>query len=519
MFLLAWLGLHTLVHAGYPQPASSFISDNQRLHYHVLGDGHHTVLILGGGPGFSSWNLTPIQQHLAQGYRVLLMDMRGIGENRHVAFEANQLLNQWVEDIEALRRYEQAGQFILVGHSWGALMAQLYARQHPNRIARLVLINPVDPQRWALQNLVQRIDYRRQLDGLTTDADEWAQHETQDTASLIAQQLTQVMPTYFLDIEQGKHYAKQFSIDDFSLHINHAIWQQYQQNPIEKSDLEALAKRRPIELINCQHDLLMPEALLGYQDFLTDIANQTLDNCAHFPWEENPTDFYSALDRAMNTNPPEDDFSDLSDADRAWLLDDSGLDDLVKALAATQTDVRFLAPFDLSDHYSMTNDITLTEQSLETGWADLIQCHHNLDAVGQLQIVYNPQHTRQIEILSQQHIAFAWVEGASVQMVNLQQGAQICIHAQTWALQKLDKGYLIERGPFMRRFLDGYFPMHVELTINWPDLSIKTTQIVPEPQPGLVVKTDKNALQIDYYFQGQLKPQIYLNTSPRSLFD
>jgi len=512
LWTLVLLSQTPAVHATYPKPPSSFVVDQQPLKYHGLGNGQHTVLILGGGPGFSSWNLTPIQQHLAQDYRVLLMDMRGIGENRDATYQLNQLLNQWIEDIEALRRYEQAGQFILVGHSWGALMAQLYARQHPNRIARLVLINPVDPQRWALQNLVQRIDHRRQLHGLLPNNDEWAQHEIQDTASLIEQQLTQVMPTYFLDIEQGQHYATQFSTDDFALNINHASWQQYQQNPIVKSDLEALAKRRPIELINCQNDLLMPEALLGYQDLLADIANQTLDGCSHFPWEENAAVFYSALNHAMNTEPPEDDFSDLSEADRAWLLDDSGLDDLVKALAATQTEVRFLEAFDLSDHYSMTNDITLTEQSLETGWADLLQCHHNLDAVGQLQIVYNPEHTRQIEILSQQQVEFAWVEGASVQMLNLQQGAQICIHAQTLALEKMEKGYLIERGPFMRRFLDGYFPMHVELTLNWAGLDFEATQIIPESQPGLVVKTAKNGLQINYYFQGQLKPQIYLKT-------
>ena len=500
----AWAG-------GYSSPTSSYISDNQRLSYHALGNGAHTVLILGGGPGFSSWNLTPLQQHLSQNYRVLLMDMRGIGENRDANYQIDQLLAQWVDDIEALRRYEQAGQFILVGHSWGALMAQVYARHHPTRIARLVLLNPVDPDLQALRPLIDRIDQRLRQAGLVDQTDPWDIPLTQDATDLAQQQLNRVVPTYFFDIEQGKAYAKQFTPNDLSLEINHAIWPQYRQNPIQANELQTLAKRRAIELITCREDLLMPQALQGYQTLLPNISYQNLTDCAHFPWEEVPHAFYPALDRAITADPPEDDFSDLSDADRAWLMDDSGLDELVRALDAVQTEARFLTPFDLTEHYSMTNQIELSPESLQTGWADLIQCHTNLDPVGQLQIVYHAEHTRDLEILSQQGIEFAWVDGTSVQMRGLVKGAQLCIHAQTRALQKTEGGYLIQRGPFMRKFLDGYFPMHVELSIDWPKLNLKLNKILPDSQPGLVIKQQANQLNINYYFQGQLKPQLFFS--------
>lgn len=502
---------------GYPNPASSFISDDQRLSYHALGDGQHTVLILGGGPGFSSWNLTPLQQHLSQNYRVLLMDMRGIGENSDADYQLDQLLTQWLRDIEALRRYEQAGQFILIGHSWGALMAQLYARHQPTRIARLVLLNPVDPALNALRPLVDRIDQRARQAGLVDETDPWDIPLTQDATQLAQQQLNRVVPTYFLNIEQGQAYAQQFSPQDLAIHINHAIWPQYRQDPLLADELQTLAKRRAIELITCRQDLLMPEALQAYQQLLPTVSYQNLNNCVHFPWEEVPQAFYPALDKAITADPPEDDFSDLSEADRAWLMDDSGLDELVSALDAIQTEVRFLAPFDLTEHYSMTNQIELSQESLQTGWAGLIQCHTNLDPVGQLQIVYHTEHTRELEILSQQGIEFAWVEGASIQMLNLEKGAQICIHAQTRALQKTPDGYLIQRGPFMRKFLDGYFPMHVELSIQWPELTLKLNKILPDLQPytkghkGLVIEQQANQLKIDYYFQGQLKPQLFFS--------
>ncbi|WFE68201.1 alpha/beta hydrolase [Thiomicrospira sp. R3] len=512
ILLFVFYGLsHAASQQGYPNPAQTFSLQNQTLNYHPLGEGHHTVLLLGGGPGFSSWNLTPVQQHLAKNYRVLLMDMRGTGENRTPLENLDRLLDQWVEDIEALRRHEQAGQLILIGHSWGALMAQYYAREHPTRIARLVVLNPVDPDRLAMRNLVQRIDARRQQAGLVDEHDPWDLPAPLDPKALVQQQLDQVLPTYFHSIEQGQNYARHFGVNDFSLEINHAIWPQYQANPIDAEFLQTLAKRRAIEFISCQQDLLMPEALQGYQQILPAMSFQVLEQCAHFPWEETPGPFFTALDQAMTSQPPEDDFSDLSEADRAWLMDDSGLDLLLDALAATESNARFIEPFSLDEHYSMRNQIELTEQSLKTGWADLIQCHANLDAVAQLQIVYNAEHTRHIEILSQQSIDLAWVEGSSVQMQGLNRGAQICIYAQTLALQAHDQGYLLERGPFMRRFLDGYFPMHVELTINWPGLALQPKHILPVPQPGLVVTQSDQALSLNYWFQGQLRPHIYFN--------
>ena len=495
-------------YANYTTPAQSFQSANQTLLYHPAGDGQHTILLLGGGPGFSSWNLSPIQQHLATDYRVLLMDMRGIGENKNQPVEDG-LINRWIEDIDALRKQENAGQLILIGHSWGALMAQLYARQYPNRIARLILINPVDPAMSAMEPLVRRIDDRRQQAGLLVERDEWDWPQTQDIEQLTRQQLAQVLPTYFYELAQGKDYAKQFDTSDFEMTINHQAWAEYQTQPIHAEDLQTLAKRRAIEFIGCRQDLLMPEALDAYQAILPDLHYQLLEHCVHFPWEEQAQAFYTALNQALSRPAPEDDFSDLSEADRAWLMDDSGLDDLLQALDATETKARFIEPFDLTEHYHMTNQIRLNQQSLDNGWAELIQCHYNLDQVAQLQIVYQADNTRQLDILSLKNIDLAWVEDASVQINGISKGGQICIYTETRALIEHENGYLIERGPFMRRFLDGYYPLHIELQIEWPGLNLSPIKFDPKPQPGVEIKQTQDSLTLRYWFRGQLKPRVW----------
>jgi proline iminopeptidase len=47
-----------------------------------------------------------------------------------------------VADLEALRVELGEEQLVLLGYSWGALLAMLYALEHPTRVARLALLSP-----------------------------------------------------------------------------------------------------------------------------------------------------------------------------------------------------------------------------------------------------------------------------------------------------------------------------------------------------------------------------------------
>lgn len=494
----------------------SFLSGDQTLTYHLQGQHQNTLLLLGGGPGFSSWNLTPIQQHLAANHRVLRMDMRGVGDNHQPHKFADNVIDQWLKDIENLRQHEQAAQLILVGHSWGALMAQLYARAHPHRVQRLILLNPVDPDLTAMQNLVERIDNKARQAGLIKqNPDEFESNfASPSPESVTRHQLTRVLPTYFYDIQQGKDYAKQFSLADFNMAMNHAGWQAYQTQPIQAEFLQTLAQDRAISLITCQQDLLMPESLQAYQRILPDLHSQVLQKCAHFPWEEQPKAFYDALDLALTRAAEVDDYSDLTPQERAWLLDDSELNEIVSALDSMIVETRFMPPFELDEHYYMTNQIKLDQASLSTGWATLTQCHYNLDPIARLQIVYQPEHTKNLSILEDHAIDVSWVEGKSIQMNGLQKGAKICIQADTYALTPQANGYKIERGPFMRKFLDGYYPLHVELNINWAGLPLEVSEVVPTPQTGVDMVVNGQSLKLGYWFRGELRPQVHFTSKP-----
>lgn len=154
------------------------------------------------------------------------------------------------------------------------------------------------------------------------------------------------------------------------------------------------------------------------------------------------------------------------------------------------------------------NRIRIDADSLDSGWVELAQCHDNLDAVPRAEITFRAGYVRNLQVVSVTRIERAWAEDASVQLVNVAPGARLCLSAQTRALRPAGNGYYnLSNGPYMRRFLDGYYPMQVTLDIRYP-ASLRLLDIDPPAQPGLQVDTQAGAIRIDALFEGELKTLI-----------
>ena len=256
------------------------------------------VLLLGGGPGFSSWNLEPIQQNIASwGYPVLLMDMAGIGANKHLLQEPP--VTQWIKQIHALLGHVAKDQeVILVSHSWGALMAMLYLREHPENINKVILLNPVDPEKKAMEHLTAEIDLRNreETNAAWDDEDAWEQKtdvKDSEIDRITLRQIQQVLPTYFLDYKKGQEYAAQFTVDDFNIDLNIAAWKEYDANPIQYFEMNQTAT--DFYFLECKQDYLMPYNQQAIESQLRLKQSVVLDQCGHFPWIEQKTLFYKAL--------------------------------------------------------------------------------------------------------------------------------------------------------------------------------------------------------------------------------
>jgi len=159
------------------------------------------------------------------------------------------------------------------------------------------------------------------------------------------------------------------------------------------------------------------------------------------------------------------------------------------------------------------NAVTISPTSLSDGWIQIKQCHSNIDKVAAAQIVFGKNRARNIKIVSYDNIEKAWVEGSTVQFENVKSNATLCIQADTHSLQHLDNGtYSLRNGPYMRRFLDGYFPLHVSLDLNFTQTNLELTSFTPMSQKGFEVKQSKGAVTIDTVFEGRLHTEFHFKT-------
>ncbi len=139
-----------------------------------------------------------------------------------------------------------------------------------------------------------------------------------------------------------------------------------------------------------------------------------------------------------------------------------------RAREVNEGELRLLDKPPEAEAHHHQNRLMITERSLSDGWVTMYQCHSNLDKVAASQIVYNKDRIRNIKVLSSQNIGSAWVEGHTVQMKDITAESKICISADKRALSYEKGKYYLKLGPFMRRFLDGYYPMHVEIEVSYP---------------------------------------------------
>lgn len=191
-------------------------------------------------------------------------------------------------------------------------------------------------------------------------------------------------------------------------------------------------------------------------------------------------------------------------------------EDLVeKALAVNEGNLVFIQPQPSNRVHHHQNRIILKPNSLVEGWIKLHQCHRHIDAVPDAQIVFHKGRVRDISIASHTNIGQAWVEGHSVQLRDVLPGAKLCVDIISKALTANPDGtYTLNNGPFMRRFLDGYYPMHVTMEIELPADCLRFKGITPHQQKGFEVHQGLNRLTIDTWFEGRLHTAITFSLDP-----
>jgi hypothetical protein len=183
-------------------------------------------------------------------------------------------------------------------------------------------------------------------------------------------------------------------------------------------------------------------------------------------------------------------------------------DEVQRALRVNEGNLVFLAQPPAKPVHHHRNRIAIDENSLDSGWVTLDQCHENLDVFERVEIVFDETRVSDLRVVSASEIGIARAEGASVQLQDVRAGARLCIALRSRALWREGREYELRNGPYMRKFLDGYYPMHVTMEVRYPAQRMRYRDVVPVPQPGFSASDAGGVLAIDAWFEGRLTTRV-----------
>ncbi len=255
------------------------------------GDGTRPVITLHGGPA-SAGDAAPLARALAKRWLVLEPFQRGSGGGRLT-------VATHVRDLDGVIR-ERCGSErpILVGHSWGAMLALAYAAEHPAAASALVLVG------CGTFTPAARAEFKARLQARLTPADLEELRRIEETIADEDQRCGArgrlMMRVYACDIEAAPDECE--TVDAVAHDETWTDMLRLQEKGVFPAAFAAI--RAPVLMIHGEVDP-HPGASIrdDLQRYMPHLEYVELAECGHSPWlERRARDrFFDVIDRWMRT--------------------------------------------------------------------------------------------------------------------------------------------------------------------------------------------------------------------------
>lgn len=118
-----------------------FVANSQTIYSKAFGDSENEPLIfLHGGPGYNSvsFEFTIAKKLSENGFYVIVYDRRG--EGRSLDKKAEYTFQESFNDLKSIYHKYGLEQATLIGHSFGGVVATIYAKSYPEKVKSIVLV-------------------------------------------------------------------------------------------------------------------------------------------------------------------------------------------------------------------------------------------------------------------------------------------------------------------------------------------------------------------------------------------
>ncbi|GAC1324498.1 MAG: alpha/beta hydrolase [Mycobacteriales bacterium] len=273
--------------------------DGLRLVYHVIGDGP-LLVCLPGGPGRASAYLEDLGG-LSATRTLVQLDQRGTGLSEMPSDPSSYRFDRLTADVESLREHLGLETIDLLGHSAGGMVSQAYAAQHPERIARLVLVTT------RTRNGPEELADAAQVRARRTDepwfADAAAAEAAMETAPAVVRNALEREMRPFWYGEWNERTQEHAASADGQVSPRAML----RFGKVPEEEMQALREacahlRAPVLVLSGQLDGMMgPYCAEQVAAQFPTSTRVELAGAGHFPWVDRPLEFRTAVEQFLSS--------------------------------------------------------------------------------------------------------------------------------------------------------------------------------------------------------------------------
>ncbi len=283
----------------YAQKEGLIKSNGSQLFYRTFGSGA-PILLINGGPGMNSDGFVGLATELAKHNLIILYDQRGTGRSLVKKADTSTItIKLMVEDIENLRKQLKIKTWIVLGHSFGGMLASYYALSHPENISSLILSSSggidLELQSYVSKNINARLS-AEELDSLRYWSTVISKGDTTFYARL--QRAKWLAPAYVYDRKNIPAIAERLTQGNSE--INGLVWNDLQKIKFDCSN--KLSKLNiPVLIIQGKQDIIEERTALKAHKVLKNSSVVLLDKCVHYGWLDQKDEYFATVEKFLNT--------------------------------------------------------------------------------------------------------------------------------------------------------------------------------------------------------------------------
>lgn len=298
LFILLILSSSTLL---FPQQNGFIKTDDGVIHYITYGSGY-PVLIINGGPGMNCEGFASLAELLKGNNQIILYDQRGTGESKLIKVDSTTLtMDLMAKDIETLRIHLKIKYWIVLGHSFGGILAQYYASKYPESISGMILSSSggIDMDLFTkVGNTIKSRLNKSEKDSL----DYWNKKiDSGDTTYYAKYQMAKALaPAYLYDKKYVPLIAERLTQGNSE--INGLVFKDLFRIKYDcKGPLRNFKK--PVLIIQGRQDIITKNIADKEHSVLKNSRIVIINKCSHYGWLEQKDNYISALEKFIRSTP------------------------------------------------------------------------------------------------------------------------------------------------------------------------------------------------------------------------